>query len=170
MFEIRGSIFHVEDPSVGHDGYLTHTAPAIASLVLLRICAVLANIIWTTPQMASHTDDLKGYDCQFVDPIPDSLTCLICTLLARDPQQTVCCGKVYCRVCLSELKESFSDTKCPQCRKKINSFPDTRGTINEHLFTMVLTLIDNITDCITSLYYLITPKGITSLRGLPIGQ
>ena len=45
-------------------------------------------------EMASG--DLKGYDCDFVDPVPTSLVCLICRLIARAPQQMVCCGKVYC--------------------------------------------------------------------------
>ena len=71
--------------------------------------------------------DVKGYDCHFVDPVPNSLVCLICTLVARAPQQMVCCGKVYCKACLSDLKASFVNATCPQCRKKIESFPDIRG-------------------------------------------
>ena len=77
------------------------------------------------PEMASG--DLKGYDCDFVDPVPNSLVCLICTLVARAPQQMVCCGKVYCKACLSDLKASCINAICPQCRKKIESFPDMRG-------------------------------------------
>ena len=76
-------------------------------------------------EMAS--DDLKGYDCNFVDPVPTSLVCLICRLIARAPQQMVCCGKVYCKACLSDLKASRANALCPQCRKKIKSFPDMRG-------------------------------------------
>jgi TNF receptor-associated factor 4 len=74
------------------------------------------------------SDDLKGYDCQFIDPIPDSLLCLICTCVSRDPQQTVCCGRMYCCRCLSDLRSSCRVSRCPQCRKEpISSFPDTRG-------------------------------------------
>ena len=84
------------------------------------------------------SDDQKGYDCQFVDPAPDSLVCLICTSVARDPQQTVCCGKIYCKACLSDLKSSYKDARCPQCRKMINSFPDTRGN-----FRNIIRGVDN---------------------------
>ena len=80
--------------------------------------------------MASKADDdVKGYDHQFLDPPPDELLCLICTLVARDPQQTICCGKVYCKVCVDELAE-HSD-KCPQCREEINCFPDKRSKFRE---------------------------------------
>lgn len=79
--------------------------------------------------MAS-VDDLKGYDCHdFVDPVPNSLVCLICTCVARAPQQMVCCGKVYCKACLTHFRTSCVDAKCPQCRKKIESFPDMRGEL-----------------------------------------
>jgi hypothetical protein len=73
------------------------------------------------------TDDLKGYDYNFVDPIPDSLICLICTGAARSAQQTVCCGKIFCEACLLEWKSYQLDATCPQCRKEIDSFPDLRG-------------------------------------------
>ena len=46
--------------------------------------------------------ELKGYDHLFVDSPPDELLCLICMLTARDPQQSTCCGKVYCKVCLED--------------------------------------------------------------------
>ena len=76
------------------------------------------------------SDDLKGYDCQFIDAIPDSLICLICTCVSRDPQQTVCCGRMYCSRCLSDLKSSCEVARCPQCRKEpICSFPDIRGMV-----------------------------------------
>ena len=81
---------------------------------------------------SSHsTESSKGYDHQFVDPIPDDLLCLICLSVARDPQQVTCCGKVYCNSCLEDHK-SHSQTRirrplCPQCRKKFNIFADKRS-------------------------------------------
>lgn len=69
---------------------------------------------------------LKGYDCQFVDPPPDDLICLICLSVARYPQQINCCGKVICKACLDEHKQ-YSYANCPQCRKVISSFADKRG-------------------------------------------
>ena len=75
--------------------------------------------------MASNVPDLGGYDCKFVSEPPDFYICLICTFVAKDAQQMDCCGKVYCRLCLTEhMKRS---KKCPQCRKEGNSFNDKRG-------------------------------------------
>ena len=75
--------------------------------------------------MASNTDGQKGYDYKFVEPAPDSLICLICTFVARNPQQSVCCGKIYCKYCLQEL-EIYSD-KCPHCQSDIKIFPDKKS-------------------------------------------
>ena len=71
---------------------------------------------------------LKGYDHQFIDQPPDDLLCLICLSVARDPQQiTPCCGKVFCKVCLEELKKHSND--CPQCRKPMVCFPDIKSML-----------------------------------------
>ncbi len=76
--------------------------------------------------MASgSTPEFGGYDLQFMSEPPDALMCLICTLVAKDPQQMDCCGRVYCTLCLSEHKK-HSD-KCPQCRKAGNSFNDKKS-------------------------------------------
>ena len=66
-----------------------------------------------------------GHDCRFVSEPPDALNCLICMNVAKDPQQMDCCGKVYCRLCLTEHKKHSN--KCPQCRKKGNSFNDKKS-------------------------------------------
>ena len=81
--------------------------------------------------MASSTFSrhLKGYDHQFIDQPPDDLLCLICLMVARDPQQITCCGKVLCETCLQDLK-NYSNV-CPQCRKPIVSFPDTKSKFVE---------------------------------------
>ena len=75
--------------------------------------------------MASNTKDLKGYNHQFVDKYSDSLICLICQSVARDPQQISCCGKLLCRACLDEHKKGSRN--CPQCTKDIISFADKRS-------------------------------------------
>ena len=66
-----------------------------------------------------------GYDRTFIDQPPDDLLCLICLMVARDPQQMTCCGKVLCKACLAE--QSKHSNKCPQCRKDIVSFDDKRS-------------------------------------------
>ena len=63
-----------------------------------------------------------GYEHKFVDP-PDSLTCLICHHVAKDPRQVECCGKVFCRSCIIMVKET-----CPSCRApSLKVFSDIRG-------------------------------------------
>ena len=39
---------------------------------------------------AQKAKEEKGYDHNFVDPVPNELLCLICLLAARDPQQSTC--------------------------------------------------------------------------------
>ena len=77
--------------------------------------------------MAVNTPKLGGYDCEFVETPPDDLICLICTFVAKNPQQLTCCGKVYCQVCLKEQQKRSNS--CAQCRKEgAASFEDQRST------------------------------------------
>ena len=62
-----------------------------------------------------------GYDHKFVDP-PDDLICLICKLIAREPHQVNCCGKVFCKSCIDELQRRSKT--CPNCRKRPRVFND----------------------------------------------
>ena len=74
---------------------------------------------------AEKAKEEKGYDHKFVDPVPNELLCLICLLAARDPQQSTCCGKVFCETCVDELKKHSN--KCPGCRGDMKCFPDKRS-------------------------------------------
>ena len=83
-----------------------------------------------------------GYEHDFIDAVRDDLICQICQLPARDPQQTTCCGKVYCMSCINRLLPSShpyspfhhpsyslslslrSSSNCPNCRSNIQYFPD----------------------------------------------
>ncbi len=70
-----------------------------------------------------------GYDLKFINEVPDSLQCLICTSPAQDPQQVDCCGKVFCKTCLSKLKRS-DNRVCPNCRNRTwKSFPDKKSEL-----------------------------------------
>ena len=82
-----------------------------------------------------------GYDYTFVDPVPDALVCLICTFVAREPQQTVCCGKVYCKDCLDGLERH--STKCPQCREELQCFPDKRSKPYINLVSQFVDLLSH---------------------------
>ena len=68
-----------------------------------------------------------GYEHEFIDAVRDDLICQICHLPARDPQQTMCCGKVYCKSCINRLQSN----SCPNCRNSLTErnrikkyFPD----------------------------------------------
>ena len=77
-----------------------------------------------------------GYDYQFVDEkkLPDECTCPICTLVQREAHQVICCGKIYCKSCLDELKLKSVNFDCPNCRSSLRGeskyFPD-RNTISK---------------------------------------
>lgn len=67
--------------------------------------------------------NIGGYDCDFVDPVPEDLECSICLLPVRDPEQTRCaCAKLYCLSCLSRQKVVTG--RCPTCREQLDSFHD----------------------------------------------
>ena len=71
-----------------------------------------------------------GYDYKFVDDEPpNKYICTICTLVSCDPQQASCCGNVYCKSCLQQLKgKTF---KCFSCRHDLTNkyFPDRRADL-----------------------------------------
>ena len=68
-----------------------------------------------------------GYDYQFVDgPLFDDYTCLVCTLVAKEAQQTTCCGRVFCKQCLERMAtKSYKCLKCEDQEGKY--FPDKRA-------------------------------------------
>ena len=71
-----------------------------------------------------------GYDYKFVDgEPPNKYICTICTLVSCDPQQASCCGNVYCKSCLQQLKRKTF--KCPTCRHDLTNkcFPDRRADL-----------------------------------------
>ena len=53
------------------------------------------NTTWCT--MVSH----RGYECDFVDTIPDSLSCSVCLLPLLDPHLLDCCGVKMCSPCVA---------------------------------------------------------------------
>ena len=75
-----------------------------------------------------------GYDLLFLEEPPSDLVCPICRLVARDPYQVSCCGKIYCNTCFTELEErSKWQFRCANCREDDpQTFPDrkTKGQIN----------------------------------------
>ena len=77
-----------------------------------------------------------GYDCNFIEDPPDELVCQICTLVAQHPYQSTCCGRVYCKRCIEDLRRKQEELtgnrkfNCPNCRRRANTFHDKRGSRN----------------------------------------
>ncbi|XP_064399369.1 TNF receptor-associated factor 4-like isoform X3 [Halichondria panicea] len=72
-----------------------------------------------------------GYDYKFIEEPADSLKCLICLLVVREPQQHGGCGKLFCKVYIDNHKV-FSNN-CPHCRRSLlqmgqsTIFPDLKS-------------------------------------------
>lgn len=81
----------------------------------------------TSRKRSRQSMEAGGYDCDFVDEPPSDLICLICTLVIKEPQQVSCCGKLFCKTCLTMSHKHCH--RCPNCRKTKShkSFPDLRS-------------------------------------------
>jgi hypothetical protein len=92
-----------------------------ASLLLIRMRenAQISRKLINRSIMARGSLDLNqsgGYDYDFVNEVPDRLTCQICAKPFRDPHLVVCCGKHYCGSCLTTSFRKMSVESCPHCR------------------------------------------------------
>ncbi len=80
--------------------------------------------------MEQETDDhnKRGYDYETVEEPPEDCLCTLCELLVRNPQQTECCGRIFCEYCLEQYKKGVLTYRCPNCRSplKDNYFKDLR--------------------------------------------
>lgn len=65
---------------------------------------------------------LGGFDCDYVDAPPESLTCPICLLPFRDPHVLDCCGAKYCEICIGRVKAAGQP--CPLCKQTFKSILD----------------------------------------------
>ena len=110
---------------------------------MLTVCYVIAGDVMAgkscndldKPETSSVTvkngcSEVGGYDCDFVESPADDLLCKICHLPACDPQQTnVCCGQIFCAVCLGKYMDSkiLDNKQCPYCKTEPFTFmPDAR--------------------------------------------
>ena len=58
-----------------------------------------------------------GYEYSFSGTLPDRIICKICYCPSRDPYLSVCCGHVFCKTCIDQVKRaSSSSDACPMCR------------------------------------------------------
>ena len=65
---------------------------------------------------------MGGYDCDFVDPPPDSLQCPVCLLPFRDPTLLSCCGHKGCASCIGRIKAAGHP--CPLCQQPFETMLD----------------------------------------------
>ena len=72
--------------------------------------------------MACAPLPVGGYECEFVESIPESITCPVCLLPYRDPHLLDCCGAKYCEACISRVKASGQP--CPLCKQQFNTMLD----------------------------------------------
>ncbi len=68
-------------------------------------------------QFSSLSLNEGGYDYKFIEEPADSLKCLICLLVVREPQQHGGCGKLFCKVCIDKHRALRND--CPHCRQPL---------------------------------------------------
>ena len=84
--------------------------------------------------------NIGGYIYHFIEDVPDKYKCLVCLLPSRDPHQVSCCGSVYCKSCLDQLRDSPEEFNCqaPDCRENLTNkyFRDTRADKEIHLFNI----------------------------------
>ena len=63
--------------------------------------------------MAASSDHTQGYQCEFIDSIPEDFYCKKCTLVAR--RLTLCnsCMESYCHACITDTQKQGQP--CPTC-------------------------------------------------------
>ena len=69
----------------------------------------------STRKMAA-LDQPLGYQCEFIDPVPDDFYCKNCNLVARQSTIASCCGETYCHACIADTREQGKP--CPACGEK----------------------------------------------------
>ena len=69
---------------------------------------------------------LDGYDVEVVNDT-GAYNCQICFLIPRDPMQVSCCGKRFCRACITRVLSEKN--ACPHCQAKgdINKVFEDQG-------------------------------------------
>ena len=60
--------------------------------------------------------DRLGYQCEFVECVPEHFLCSKCKGVARRLTFTSCCGESYCHGCITEIQQKGEP--CPACEEK----------------------------------------------------
>ena len=63
----------------------------------------------------------QGYQCEFIESIPEDFHCKQCSLVARALNITTCCGESFCRTCIKD------GHPCPGCgEESFKFFPQVK--------------------------------------------
>ena len=62
------------------------------------------------------SDCPQGYQCEFIDSVPEDSYCKKCTLVARRLTFNSCCGESYCHACIADIQKQGKP--CPACEKE----------------------------------------------------
>jgi len=69
-------------------------------------------------------ESIGGYDYEFIEVLPDDLTCTLCHFAYKQPVQIEECGHTFCKECFNQMKDhnaaNFLDLCCPLDRQKID--------------------------------------------------
>ena len=59
-----------------------------------------------------------GFECEFVERPPEifQCECPICLNVLREPHQVTCCGKSFCKECITRVKDN--ERSCPCCNQE----------------------------------------------------
>ena len=82
------------------------------------ITIIIPLYVWYHRKMAIATPtEMGGYDYKFVDTLHNRFICTICHLASRDPYLSECCGHLFCKSCLDNVKKASKvSNACPICR------------------------------------------------------
>ena len=74
--------------------------------------------------MAGSTFNTSGKRVEFVEAVPNSLTCPVCLEPLWEPHLLDCCGGSYCSSCIDHIMAT-SQPSCPLCRdEQFNRIPN----------------------------------------------
>ena len=62
------------------------------------------------------SDCPQGYQCEFIDSVPEDFYCKKCALVARRLIFTSCCEETYCHACTADIQKQGKP--CPACEKE----------------------------------------------------
>ena len=94
-----------------------------ASARALTVAAATADVMFTGDRADIGENAFReSFGFSFLESPPDELFCLLCSSIAQQPQQTMCCGRIYCNACFNQHMQSSN--KCPKCQKNVTSFTD----------------------------------------------